>query len=176
VPCRRHDHAPAMSACDFGARATGLLNDDPPMQLTPIGTAFFGPTHLNHSSRSMRDGVFCGIFLALLWQILTAVGDSQISFPMIHGWSAFGGPTMRRSTASDWQGDLGRWLKPFLDRLDHKARRRMCPLGGEKRINGPPPQPSLPAVRHAIVALLARPPPQRCPHCRRWIRAKKQRE
>jgi SRSO17 transposase len=33
-----------------------------------------------------------------------------------------------RSTASDWQGELGRWLKPFLDRLDHKARRRMCPL------------------------------------------------
>ena len=32
------------------------------------------------------------------------------------------------STPSDWQGDLGRWLKPFLDRLDHKARRRMCPL------------------------------------------------
>jgi SRSO17 transposase len=33
-----------------------------------------------------------------------------------------------RSTASHWQGELGRWLKPFLDRLDHKARRRMCPL------------------------------------------------
>src|SRR5271170_2159733 len=46
---------------------------------------------------------------------------------MIHRWSAFGGPTMR-STASDWQRELGRWLKPFLDRLDHKARRRMCPL------------------------------------------------
>ena len=33
-----------------------------------------------------------------------------------------------RSTPSDWQDELGRWLKPFLDRLDHKARRRMCPL------------------------------------------------
>jgi SRSO17 transposase len=31
-------------------------------------------------------------------------------------------------TASDWQDELGRWLKPFLDRLGHKARRRMCPL------------------------------------------------
>jgi hypothetical protein len=31
-----------------------------------------------------------------------------------------------------------------------------------------PPQPSLPAVRHAIVDLIIR-PPQRCPHCRRWI-------
>ena len=29
---------------------------------------------------------------------------------------------------SDWKGELGRWLKPFLDRLRHRARRRMCPL------------------------------------------------
>jgi len=28
----------------------------------------------------------------------------------------------------DWKGELGRWLEPFLDRLGHKARRRMCPL------------------------------------------------
>ena len=27
-----------------------------------------------------------------------------------------------------WQDELGRWLKPFLDRLGHKARRRMCPF------------------------------------------------
>ena len=30
--------------------------------------------------------------------------------------------------ALDWRGELGRWLKPFLDRLGHKARRQMCPL------------------------------------------------
>ena len=29
--------------------------------------------------------------------------------------------------ASDWTEELGRWLKPFLDRLGHKARRQMCP-------------------------------------------------
>src|SRR6478735_2112893 len=46
---------------------------------------------------------------------------------MIHGWSAFGGPTMA-GTTSKWEDELGRWLKPFLDRLGHKARRRMCPL------------------------------------------------
>jgi SRSO17 transposase len=28
---------------------------------------------------------------------------------------------------SDWKEELGRWLKPFLDRLGHKARRQMCP-------------------------------------------------
>jgi len=29
---------------------------------------------------------------------------------------------------SEWNDELEHWLKPFLDRLDHKARRRMCPL------------------------------------------------
>src|SRR4249919_1123742 len=53
--------------------------------------------------------------------------DSRIRFSMIHGWSAFGGPTMV-DTKSKWEDELGRWLKPFLDRLGHKARRRMCPL------------------------------------------------
>ena len=32
------------------------------------------------------------------------------------------------SATSDWEDELERWLKPFLDRLGHKARRRMCPL------------------------------------------------
>ena len=26
----------------------------------------------------------------------------------------------------DWKAELGRWLKPFLDQLGHKARRQMC--------------------------------------------------
>jgi SRSO17 transposase len=29
---------------------------------------------------------------------------------------------------SDWKEELGRFLKPFLDRLGHKARRHICPL------------------------------------------------
>jgi SRSO17 transposase len=29
---------------------------------------------------------------------------------------------------SDWKEELGRFLKPFLERLGHKARRQMCPL------------------------------------------------
>src|SRR2546428_1163580 len=37
------------------------------------------------------------------------------------------GPTMVGRT-SDWRDELGRWLQPFVDRLGHKARRRMCPL------------------------------------------------
>src|SRR5271168_3700722 len=31
-------------------------------------------------------------------------------------------------TTSKWEDELVRWLKPFLDRLGHKARRRMCQL------------------------------------------------
>jgi len=34
---------------------------------------------------------------------------------------------MARAT-SDWQVELSGWLEPFLERLGHKSRRRMCPL------------------------------------------------
>jgi SRSO17 transposase len=37
------------------------------------------------------------------------------------------GPTMVGRTL-DWKEELGRFLGSFLDRLGHKARRRMCPL------------------------------------------------
>jgi SRSO17 transposase len=30
--------------------------------------------------------------------------------------------------ATDWRAELGRFLKPFVARLSHKARHRMCPL------------------------------------------------
>ncbi len=42
---------------------------------------------------------------------------------------------------SDWSEELSEWLKPFLARLGHKARRRMCPLYvagliGQRRTDG----------------------------------------
>src|SRR5262249_44503813 len=40
---------------------------------------------------------------------------------------------------------------------------------GGKKTRAPPPPPLSPAVRHAILELFARLPPQRCPHCRKWI-------
>jgi hypothetical protein len=43
------------------------------------------------------------------------------------GGRLFEGPTMVGRT-SDWKEELGRFLKPFLARLVHKARRQMCPL------------------------------------------------
>ena len=33
-----------------------------------------------------------------------------------------------QGSRTDWEGELGRWLEPFLERLGHQARRRMCPL------------------------------------------------
>jgi SRSO17 transposase len=33
-----------------------------------------------------------------------------------------------QSSLTDWEGELGRWLEPFLQRLGHKTRRGMCPL------------------------------------------------
>src|SRR5215469_13531947 len=43
------------------------------------------------------------------------------------GGRLMGGPTMV-GTTSHWEDELRSWLKPFLDHLGHKARRRMCPL------------------------------------------------
>ena len=44
----------------------------------------------------------------------------------------------------NWHAELRDWLRPFLDRLGHKARRRMCPLyiagligPGERKSIGP---------------------------------------
>jgi SRSO17 transposase len=46
-------------------------------------------------------------------------------------------------TKFDWTTALERWLEPFLSRLAHKARRRMCPLyiagligPGERKVPG----------------------------------------
>ncbi len=47
---------------------------------------------------------------------------------------------------------------------------RLAAASGGKRIPAGPPQPTLPAVRKAIVAALARAPPYRCPYCRRRVR------
>ena len=43
------------------------------------------------------------------------------------GGRLIGEPTMV-ATTSHWEDELRSWLKPFLDHLGHKGRRRMCPL------------------------------------------------
>lgn len=40
---------------------------------------------------------------------------------------------------------------------------------GRGRISGPPPQPSLPAIRQAILDHLTGPPDKPCPHCGRRL-------
>ena len=54
--------------------------------------------------------------------------------------------------------------------------RRLTKVRRGKKVNGPPPQPTLPAVRHAIVDLIMRTSSQRCPCYKSWIGAEKQRE
>ena len=65
--------------------------------------------------------------LALLWQIFAGAGFPNHFFCDSWVVGFLEGPTMVSRT-SDWRGELGRWLKPFVDRLGHKARRQMCPL------------------------------------------------
>ena len=43
--------------------------------------------------------------------------------------------------------------------------RRLAAAERKKRIACPPPQPSMSAIRQAILNHLSRPPPLRCPHC-----------
>jgi SRSO17 transposase len=47
--------------------------------------------------------------------------------------------------------------------------RRLKAAGRKKRASGPPPQPSMPAIRQAILDLFTRRPPRRCPHCDRLL-------
>ncbi len=41
--------------------------------------------------------------------------------------------------------------------------------GRKKGISGPPPQPSMPAIRQAILDLFVQPPPLQCPHCEMFL-------
>jgi SRSO17 transposase len=50
-----------------------------------------------------------------------------------------------------------------------RQSRRLEKAKRGKRNQGPPPQPTLPAIRAAIIARLERPPPTRCPYCNRWL-------
>jgi hypothetical protein len=54
----------------------------------------------------------------------------------------------------DWKDELGRWLKPFVDRLGHEARRRMCPLYVSGLIGSAPPV----LLREGVVGELTLPP------------------
>ena len=73
-----------------------------------------------------------------------------------------------------WQG-LHRHALMTMIAYAFLQHRRLAYAGRKKRINGPPPQPTMPAIRHAIVDLILRPPPaQGCPHCRKQILEKPQ--
>src|ERR1700677_5117106 len=67
-----------------------------------------------------------------------------------------------------WQG-LHRHALMTMIAYAFLQHRRLAQAGQKKRINGPPPQPSLPAERQTIVDFIVQPRPQRCPYCRRQI-------
>lgn len=71
-----------------------------------------------------------------------------------------------------WQG-LHRHCLMCMIALAFLRSCRLKQAKGGKRIAGPPPQPSLPAVRQAILIALAQPPPTQCPHCRKSINSEK---
>ena len=54
--------------------------------------------------------------------------------------------------------------------------RRLAATARKKEFNGLPPQPTLAAVRHAILELFARLPPQRCPALSKLICSEQRRE
>jgi hypothetical protein len=83
---------------------------------------------------------------------------------------ALGGPAFPGGPGGPW-GPAGLLHPPDLRSLNARIT-----TGRKKRTNGPPPQPTLPTVRHAILELFARLPPQRCPHCRKWICSEQRRE
>ena len=74
-----------------------------------------------------------------------------------------------------WQG-LHRHALMTMIAYAFLQHRRLANAGRKKRSNGPPPQPTMPAVRHAIVDLILRPPSQRCPYYRKQIPEKHRRK
>jgi SRSO17 transposase len=75
-----------------------------------------------------------------------------------------------------WQGLHRHALMTMIAYAFLQHRRLEAARREKKGINGPPPQPTLPAVRHAILELILRTPPQRCPHCRKWNGSEMRRE
>lgn len=71
-----------------------------------------------------------------------------------------------------WQG-LHRHCLMCMIALAFLQSQRLKQTNGGKRISGPPPQPTLPAIRQAILKALAQPPPRLCPHCRKSINREK---
>ena len=69
-----------------------------------------------------------------------------------------------------WQGLHRHALMTMIAYAFLQHRRLAAAASGGKKIARGPPQPTLPAIRKALVIALARAPPYRCPHCRRRVR------
>jgi hypothetical protein len=67
-----------------------------------------------------------------------------------------------------WQG-LHRHALMTMIAYTFLQHRCLATAKREKRVTGPPPQPSLPAVRHTIIAHMIFAWRRRCPHCGKWL-------
>ena len=67
-----------------------------------------------------------------------------------------------------WGGLHRHALMTMIDYAFLQSRRRQH-AGGEKGAAGPPPRPSLPAIRQAILDQLFTNSPRRCQRCSAWI-------
>lgn len=67
-----------------------------------------------------------------------------------------------------WKG-LHRHALMSMIALAFLQTQRLKQAKGKKRTAGPPPQPSLPAIRQAIIDRFSKPPDRPCPHCGRCI-------
>ena len=70
-----------------------------------------------------------------------------------------------------WHG-LHRHVLMTMIAYAYLQSRRLAEASGGKRIRQGPPKRTLPAIRRAVLAILARAPPYRCPHCRRTLQTR----
>ncbi len=75
-----------------------------------------------------------------------------------------GGTRPRSLRGRSWTG-LHRHALMTMMAYAFLQSRRLAAVGRKKRIACPPPQPSMPAIRQAILDHLSRPLARRCPHC-----------
>ena len=100
---------------------------------------------------------------------LTAAGSGEEVVPdrSIHR------PRRRAGNAIDSKPRL---LEQTIEHAPSKCPMRATALQRNIDKDGIASDGCLPAVRQAILELIAQPPKQRCPHCQKWIRNNQQRE
>jgi hypothetical protein len=106
--------------------------------------------------------------------ILAEQGELQIAAPVaVLTWEYSHSVDVLGASSRSSLVKILDWVTPTRlddhDRLRFPAIRQPQNSGTEKRVRGPPPRPSMPAIRQAILDLFARSPPRQCPHCKKLL-------